>query len=299
MQYDEDGFRLEGNFIKDEKKENITCVLKHGKKDVSLNGVSYTKLSRHLGHFPAVMIAPDDAALIREGSEQRRKFLDSLLTQMDLPYLDDLIAYQKVLQQRNSLLKNTPSGKFPDKELLSVLDKQLCGYGENIYEKRKTFFPELQEMVNSIYRDISNTGEKTELIYQSSLSETAFPDLLTQNHSRDVLLQRTSDGIHRDDLLLMLDGHPIKQTASQGQRKNFLFALKLAQYEILKLSKDISPLLLLDDIFEKLDHERLEHLVHFICQPEFGQVFITDTEEERLRSIFKGKEDKLQMISLG
>lgn len=298
VQYGSDGFRLEGTFLKDEKTEKITCTLKQGKKDLRLNGISYSRLSRHLGHFPAVMIAPDDAALIREGSEQRRRFLDSLLTQMDLPYLDDLIAYQKVLLQRNSLLKNTPAGKLPDRALLSVLDEQLSYHGENIYNKRKSFFPELKEKTGNIYQDISNTGERTDILYQSSLSEMSFQDLLAQNQPKDFVLQRTSDGIHRDDLLFLLDGHPLKQTASQGQRKNFLFALKLAQYEILRSSKGLSPVLLLDDIFEKLDQERLEHLVHYICRPGFGQVFITDTEEERLRKIFKGKEDRLQVVTL-
>ena len=298
VQHDADGFRLEGRFLKNMKPETVTCTLKQNKKEMLLNGVAYQRLSRHLGNFLAVIIAPDDAVLINGSSEQRRKFFDSLLTQIDLEYLDELIAYQKVLQHRNGLLKNTPSGKFPEPELLSVLDAQLSEYGNNIFKKRKAFFPQLREKVKALYSEISQAKEAVEVDYQSSLNDSRLQDILFQNRSKDILLQRTTDGIHRDDLVFSLNGYSMKQTASQGQRKNFLFALKLAQYELLNSFKHLSPILLLDDIFEKLDHQRLTHLVRFISRPGFGQVFITDTGEERLLKIFQGEKDMLQLLKL-
>ncbi|TAN18329.1 MAG: DNA replication and repair protein RecF [Chitinophagaceae bacterium] len=298
VQHGADGFRLEARFLKNVKSEAVVCTLKQNKKEMLLNGDAYQKLSRHLGNFPVVIIAPDDAVLINGGSEQRRRFWDSLLTQTDALYLDDLIAYQKVLQQRNGLLKNTPAGQSPDNTLLSVLDSRLSEYGNHIFEKRKQYFPLLREKVKALYRQISGTEEAIELIYQSSLMQTNLQDLLLQNRTKDILLQRTTDGIHRDDLVFLLDNYAMKQTASQGQRKNFLFALKLAQYELIEAGRHITPLLLLDDIFEKLDHERLSHLVRFISRHNFGQVFITDTEEERLKKIFQGEADSLQFITL-
>lgn len=296
--HDHEGFRLEGDFLKNEKPESIHCTYKRGKKEIILNGTPYHRFSRHLGHFPAVIVTPDDAILIGGGSEQRRRFLDTLLTQIDITYLDDLIAYQKILQQRNSLLKNTAPYRSPDQGLLSVFDTQLSLHGTRIFERRNTFLPSLVDKVKSFYRQISGTEEKAGLSYHSSLLETPFDELLQRNHQRDIQLQRTTDGIHRDDLPFLLNGYPMKQTASQGQRKNFLFALKLAQYDILRSYKNFPPLLLLDDLFEKLDHTRITQLISLISGPEFGQVFITDTEESRLKDAFKTDRQAVQVIRL-
>ncbi|TAM94784.1 MAG: DNA replication and repair protein RecF [Chitinophagaceae bacterium] len=298
ISHDYEGFRIAGVFLKNEKEESVECIYKNGKKELILNGTAYTRFSRHLGHFPAVIVAPDDAVIINGGGEQRRRFVDTILTQIDTAYLDHLIAYQKILQQRNGLLRNTPAGKMPDEALLHVFDEQLSLYGNAIFEKRKTFLPLLAEKVNYYYHQISDEREDIKISYQSNLLQTRFQDLLLQNHRRDVLLQRTTEGIHRDNLLFFLNDYPAKQTASQGQRKNFLFALKLAQYDILREYKSFSPLLLLDDLFEKLDHSRISRLISLIGQPDFGQVFITDTEEERLKKIWGEETSQLQFVKL-
>lgn len=299
------GFRLEGNFLKNNNEELITCTLKKSstqagnwKKEISLNGEAYSRFSRHLGYFPAVIISPDDAQLINGVSEQRRRFLDTLLSQLDLDYLDHLIAYQKILQQRNSLLKSNSPGQTPDKALIAVLDNQLTTHGSKVFEKREAFIPQLTEKVRFFYQQIAQKEEKIDLNYQSSLTTTGLADLLLRNRHRDIQLQRTSDGIHRDELLFLLNGHPLKQIGSQGQRKNHLFALKLAQYDLLRSHKGFLPLLLLDDIFEKLDHHRITHLISLISGPDFGQVFITDTEEDRLRKAFIKDQEELQVIRL-
>jgi len=293
-----EGFRIEGVFLRNHLEEKITCTFKNSRKEIVLNGEPYAKFSRHLGHFPAVIITPDDAVLINGGSEQRRRFIDTILMQVDTDYLDDLIAYQKILQQRNSLLKNIASGKPADDSLFLVFDEQLSRHGNRLFEKRKTFMPSLIEKVRSFYRQISCREENIDLTYQSSLYNLDLRELLLHNRHRDIQLQRTTDGIHRDDLSFLLNGYPMKQTASQGQRKNFLFALKLAQYDILKSFKHFPPILLLDDIFEKLDHTRIAHLISLISGPDFGQVFITDTEEARLRAAFGSSHAQLQVIGL-
>lgn len=293
-----EGFRIEGRLVKSHKQERVLCTYRKGKKEVAINGDAYARLSRHLGIFPAVIITPDDAVLVNGGSEQRRKYIDTLLTQIDMKYLDDLIAYQKILIQRNSLLKNTRPGHVPDGELLEVFDARLAFYGQQIYEKRQDFLPAIVDKIIHYYHRIALREEVISLTYQSTLETSSMEELLIRNRSRDIYLQRTSDGIHRDDILFLLNGHPFKQTASQGQRKNFLFALKLAQYDILRAFKGFPPLLLLDDLFEKLDHERISHLISLISQPGFGQVFITDTEEGRLHNTFAGGLDELQMIRL-
>ncbi|MGH2643593.1 MAG: DNA replication/repair protein RecF, partial [Chitinophagaceae bacterium] len=188
--------------------------------------------------------------------------------------------------------------KGTDMELLSVFDTQLNERGHKIFEKRKNIFPALKDKVNKLYHEISQSEEIINLHYQSALFDCSLHKILHQNRQRDILLQRTTDGIHRDDMIFSLNGYPFKQTASQGQRKNFLFALKLAQYDLLQTSKKISPLLLLDDIFEKLDHHRISNLISFISKPGFGQVFITDTEEERIKKIWGRTTDQLQFITL-
>lgn len=302
--YGHDGFRVAGHFLRKGNEEELTCTFRlplagsGGKKEISLNKTSYSRFSRHLGYFPCVMVAPDDAVLISGGSEQRRRFIDTILSQTDTAYLDHLIAYQKILQQRNALLKNASDAGSIDDSLLAVLDRQLAHHGDIIFELRKNFVPDLIEKMQFFYNKIAGTGEISGLEYQSSLYEKPLEEILRQNRSRDQLLQRTTDGIHRDDLIFFLNRHPVKQSASQGQRKNFLFALKLAQYEILRSAKGFSPILLLDDLFEKLDHDRIAHLIDVISHPDFGQVFITDTDEGRLKEAFAEEYDQVQVIRL-
>lgn len=298
------GFRIAGNFLRKEQIQEVVCTFrlpipgeKPSRKEFMLNKEPYSRFSKHLGFLPCVVVTPDDSVLINGGSEQRRRFIDTILAQTDAAYLDNLIAYQKILQQRNALLKNTEHGN-PDDALLSILDSQLCRHGNLIYGKRKAFMPTLIRHTALFYREIAQVAEEIDLEYRTTLHGISMEDILLRNRHRDRLMQRTSDGIHRDDLVFTLNGHPLKQSASQGQRKNFLFALKLAQYQIVKEAKGLAPFLLLDDIFEKLDHRRIAHLVHLISNPDFGQVFITDTEENRLRTAFAGRDGQVQMIGL-
>lgn len=298
IRYDRDGFRLEGTLDKGSKTESVCCTYRRGKKEVLLNGTPYTRFSRHLGRFPAVIVTPDDAVVVSGGSEQRRRYLDTLMTQIDTAYLDDVITYQKLLQQRNGLLKSQQAGKSPDEALLGVFDTQLAGPGQRIYDKRKDFIPSLIEKVREYYALIAGIPESIDIVYRSSLEHTSLEELLAVNRRQDLYLQRTSEGVHRDELVFTLEGRPLKQVASQGQRKNFLFALKLAQYQTLSISKGFSPLLLLDDIFEKLDTERISRLIAVISATGFGQVFITDTEEKRLLKTFSGSAGQVQLIRL-
>lgn len=295
--FGQEGFRLDGVFRRQGVEEMVRCIYRKGKKEVWLDGTAYDRLSHHLGRFPAVIIAPDDAALIGGGSEGRRRFLDTLLAQVDSGYLQDLITYQKVLQQRNSLLRQW-GGQLTNPDLLDALDHRLALHGEQIYTQRKSFFPLLGQKALQFYREISCSEENIELEYQSSLADTRLLTSLQQERERDIRQQRTGPGIHRDELLMRLNGYPAKQTASQGQRKNLLFALKLAQYELLRQHKGFPPLLLLDDVFEKLDHSRITHLIRLISGENFGQVFITDTEEHRLQQAFAESRGQPQIIRL-
>lgn len=292
------GFRIEGIFLKKGASETVTCTFRNAQKEVRLNEEAYSRFSHHIGQFPAVFIAPDDAQLISGGSEQRRRFTDMLLSQIDTGYLDHLIAYQKILTQRNELLKNAAAQPAFPSALLDTYDEQLAFHGTFIFKKRKEFLSAFTQNVQQYYEKITGDKETIGLQYESVLQQEEFLPLLQHNRHRDAMLQRTSEGVHRDDLLFLMNGYPLKQTGSQGQRKSFLFALKLAQYETLRSFNGFPPLLLLDDIFEKLDNDRIKRLIGIISQPDFGQVFITDTEEERLKKAFAQNFEQLQMIKL-
>lgn len=295
VQYTTNGFRLEAQFVRHSRDEKIVCTVKEGKKDIALNEESYEKFSRHIGQFPAVMIAPDDAEIILGGSEDRRRWLDSLLSQLQPGYLDHLIAYHKILQQRNSLLKSlAPS---PD-ALLDVFDEQLVQHGVPIFEARKLFLQTFIGQVQQKYDYLAGRHEVVAFRYQSQLLERNLAELLATSRLRDKQMQRTTQGIHRDDLLFLLDEHPMKTSASQGQRKSFLFALKLAQYEAIREHKQFPPILLLDDVFEKLDQERVSRLIQLVQGADYGQVFITDTHGERLLQAFSGNPDMIQLINM-
>lgn len=298
VRFQTEGFRLEGQFQRMGLPQLVNCSLKRGRKTVQVNGEDLQKFSRHIGALPAVFIAPDDIELISGGSELRRRFLDTLLSQMDWEYLESLIAYQRVLQQRNSLLKQAPGARSTEFQLLDVLDEQLSAQGRRIYQTRKAFVEQFRHQVQTYYHLISQDREQVRLSYQSSQDSADLMDTLLQNRNRDLLLQRTTEGVHRDDLVFELDHHLLRHGGSQGQRKSFLFALKLAQHDILRAHKGFAPLLLLDDVFEKLDARRMSRLLSLITEPEFGQVFITDTDAERLDKEFTRAGAAMQVIGL-
>jgi DNA replication and repair protein RecF len=262
-----------------------------------LNDVPYEKFSKHIGLLPVVMVAPDDIDLITGTSEGRRKFIDTVLSQIDPTYLQELITYNKILQQRNSLLKKMEDDKASS-TVLEILDEQLIPPGKIIHEKRKAFLNELIPLVQQFYVQIANNAETVSLEYVSQLNDHSFDILLEQYRTKDLLLQRSNAGIHKDDIGFLLNGQVFKNIASQGQRKSLLFALKLAEFELLKSNKGFAPLLLLDDVFEKLDQSRMQQLLHWVCKENDGRVFITDTHRERLEEAFTLLEVPFQIIEL-
>src|SRR6185503_6922537 len=285
VQQGKDGFRVEGNFSLSGKPEKATCILREtGRKEFAINSDAYDKFSHHIGHYPCVVIAPDDASLITGGSEERRKFIDSLLSQSDAEYLRHLILYTRILQQRNSLLRSFAEAGIGDVSLLDVLDEQLIKPGEYIFNKRKEFFISFLPRVKHLYNEIAMQSENITMIYESQLLQASFSELLQATHQKDTYAGRTTGGIHRDDLEITLGDQLFRNIASQGQRKSLLFALKLAEMDVLKKEKGFAPLLLLDDVFEKLDESRISNLLKKVCVENEGQVFITDTNEERLTS---------------
>jgi DNA replication and repair protein RecF len=308
VQQGKDGFRLEGQFLLQDKMEKTTCIFREtpsdriiraaGRKEFSVNNQLYDKLSQHIGRYPCVVIAPDDSILITGGSEERRKFFDSLLSQLDGDYLRHLIVYIRVLQQRNSLLKSFAESTHKDFSLLDVLDEQLIKPGEFIFDKRKEFLVSFLPQVKHLYSEIAMQAEDLTLIYESQLLQSSFAELLQATRQKDCFAQRTTAGIHRDDLEITLGSQFFRNIASQGQRKSLLFALKLTEMEVLKKEKGFAPLLLLDDVFEKLDENRISNLLQKVCVENQGQVFITDTNEMRLKQHLDALSVQYQLVKL-
>ncbi|MBS1574919.1 MAG: DNA replication and repair protein RecF [Bacteroidetes bacterium] len=299
VKHGQEGFRIDGSFVLNDKKEKVVCILREtGKKELSINDELYNKFSKHIGHYPCVIIAPDDIQIITDGSEERRKFIDTLLSQFDAEYLQSLILYTKVLQQRNSLLKSFAENTNKDFGLLDILDSQLVKPGEIIFDKRKEFLVSFLPVVKQLYTTIAKQYESINLYYESELLNLSFAELIKLNRNKDCTLQRTTAGIHRDDIEFELNGEAFKNIASQGQRKSLLFALKLAEMEVLKKEKGFAPLLLLDDVFEKLDEDRISNLLQKVCIENEGQVFITDTNKERLTQHLQQINVSHQLIEL-
>ena len=299
VQHGNTGFRIEANLMLNDKIEKAVCILREmGRKEFWINDGIYEKFSQHIGHYPCVVIAPDDAELITGESKERRTFLDALLCQLDAEYMKQLIVYKKILEQRNSLLKTFAETGNKNFSLLDVLDEQLIKPGNYIFNKRKEFLISFLPLAKHLYNDISKQPEDVNLFYDSELLLASFEELLKLNRSKDCHAQRTTSGIHRDDLEIHLGKQDFKSIASQGQRKSLLFALKLAEMEVLKKEKGFAPLLLLDDVFEKLDEDRIGNLLNKVCVENDGQVFITDTNEERLRQHLDDLKVKYHVIGL-
>ncbi len=286
-----DGFRVEGVFSYGDNNNVIACKWKQGKKEISSDGVEYERPTDHIGKYAAVMIAPDDMELINDGSELRRRWADGTLGQTDREYLERLMRYQRVLQQRNAWLKMQASAPAPDSVELEFYNGQMAADGAYIYEKRKRFIAGFLPLINRYYEQLSGGKEEVDLRYESHLAQKPLGILLKESLQQDLRMQRTLRGIHKDDWVFLLNGNALKQFGSQGQKKSFLFAMKLAQYAYLKEVQGHTPILLLDDIFEKLDQDRMEALLRIISGPDFGQVVMTDTHAERVKEAFgKGKD---------
>lgn len=282
-------FTLEGKFKINEKDFDLFIGFKKGtKKTVKLNGKTYERISDHIGKIPLVIISPADRDLISEGSETRRKFIDSIISQSDSDYLNALLKYNQALSQRNSLLKYFANNNVFQKDTLALYDELLIENGSIIFEKRNDFLNHFSKHFIEQYKAISPIeSEIVEVKYDSELLKTDFKTLLEQSLSKDRLLQYTSAGIHKDDLMLLLNGYPIKKFGSQGQQKSFLIALRFAQYAFLKNQKNQKPIVLLDDIFDKLDDQRVMRLVALVENDFFGQLFISDTNSKRTEEVVK------------
>lgn len=283
-----DWFMVQGLFDKKDIEESISCsVKKSQKKQFKRNKKEYPRLADHIGLFPLVMISPNDSIIITEGSEERRKFIDNVISQTDNQYLDEIIAYNKHLQNRNSFLKQQALYRTFDPQLLEVLNEQLIRSGKVIFEQRNLFMSAFVPIFNELYAYLTESLEPVELVYESQLQDSSFESLIEQSIDRDRNLERTTMGIHRDDLQFSVNGMPLKKFGSQGQQKSFLIALKLAQYRYLQNKKGFKPMLLLDDIFDKLDDKRTRKLMQMVSQDNFGQLFITHTNAEKIEGIFQ------------
>lgn len=299
IRHGQDFFMIEGDYILNNRQEKIVCSLKRGQKKVlKRNGKSYDKFSEHIGQLPLVIISPADRDLIVEGSDTRRKFIDGVISQQDKVYLQALITYNKVVSQRNALLKYFAANRTFDALNLKVYDEQMIELGTKIYEKRKFFLQEFVPIFNEKYRVISGEKEEVNLMYKSQLHEVDFETLLQQSLEKDKIVQYTSAGIHKDDLSFEIETYPIKKFGSQGQQKSYLIALKLAQFEFIKTASQVIPILLFDDIFDKLDEHRVSQIINLVNNDEFGQIFITDTHSERTENVVKQSGKPFEIFKL-
>jgi DNA replication and repair protein RecF len=292
IRHGQDFFAIHGSYIINaETPELAECIQKRNhRKKFLMNKKEYDRLADHIGTIPLVMISPYDRDLINDGSEIRRKYIDSVIAQFDKIYLDDLISYQKALFQRNTLLKSFSDLNYFDASSLEIWDEQLIRYGNGIYEKRKSFLEKFISIFRHYFSFITCGDEVVDITYQSQLTGNDFSLLLSNSLSRDRAAQFTTTGIHKDDLDFQISGYPIKKFGSQGQQKSFVIAIRLAQFDYTRNIKGYKPVLLLDDIFDKLDDLRVEQLIKLVCENSFGQVFITDTQEERVKKIFRNLE---------
>lgn len=293
IRFDQDFFMIQGKYSRFDSDETIYCGLKRSqKKIVRRNQKEYRKLSEHIGLIPLIIVTPSDTNLISGGSEDRRRFIDSVISQYDAVYLENLIRYNRALQQRNNLLKQFAGRNSFQPEVLEVWDDQLVKYGQQIHSGRVIFIEKLQPVFQKYYELISGGKETVGLKLQSELTENQFDHLLKLSVGKDRMLQYTTSGIHKDDVDFELADYPIKKFGSQGQKKTYLVALKLAQFDFLKELSGLTPILLLDDIFDKLDKSRVEQIVKLVADDHFGQIFITDTNREHLDRIIAGLETK-------
>lgn len=285
--HEEDFFSIKGDFQVDSKKRVVLCAYQAGKKkQIKLDDKPYRKASEHIGKLPTVLIAPNDTDVIRGTSEDRRKFFDAIISQVDQGYLNNLIAYNHVLKQRNSLLKKFAEQDRFDADLLEPFTKQLIDLGSKVYQVRKSFIDAFKPLLVDHYSVLSGKKEVIEIEYESDFARDIQQEF-AESERKDRILKRTNKGSHKDEFLFLMDGKPVKKFGSQGQQKSYLIALKLANFDFLKSQLGVKPILLLDDIFDKLDDQRIEKLMQMVASDAFGQIFVTDARPERSISIFE------------
>ena len=289
IQFDRDFFVLDGHYQLNGQSDSIYCGLKRGQRKVfKRNKKEYDRLSDHIGNYPLVLLSPADGQLILGGSDERRRFLDGVISQYNKEYLQHLISYNKSLQQRNALLKIFAEKRKFDAASLEIWDQQLVNHGRYIFEERKTFFADFLPVFREYYQALSQNREVIDIVYESQLHGVDFYQLLSDSLEKDRIMQYTTAGTHKDDLVFTIHGEAVKKFGSQGQQKTFIIALKLAQFAFTKKIKGYHPILLFDDIFDKLDASRVEQLMRLVSEESFGQVFVTDTHGDRLEVLFRG-----------
>lgn len=289
IRHDQDFFSIHGTYSFDDKEnESVSCIQKRdAKKSFKFNKKEYERLSDHIGKFPLVMISPYDRDLINDGSELRRKFIDGVISQFDPQYLNALLKYNRALLQRNMQLRQFAESRRFDRALLQLWDDQLCGCATEIHRKRHDFLEEFHPIFQHYYEVVSGGREQVEVTYSSKLDDKPLSQLLEESLQQDSYSCYTNVGIHKDDLEFCLDGHPLKKFGSQGQQKSFVVSIRLAQFEYNYQKIGYKPILLLDDIFDKLDDQRVKKLVRLVGDNHFGQVFITDTQQQRIEQLFE------------
>lgn len=287
IRYEADFSVIQGAFQRKGKNEHIYCSIRRNKKkQFKRNKKDYKRLAEHIGLIPLVMISPADYILIQGGSEERRKLMNSVIGQYDRNYLENVISYNRILTQRNKLLKDNFGGAN-GKDVLEVLNDQLVQYGNPVFKARKEFVDKLTPVFQRYYQHVSGNKEEVSLTYQSQLLSADFAETLAASEQKDRIVQYSTVGIHKDDILMELEGHSLKKTGSQGQQKTYLVALKLAEFEFMQELMNNTPILLLDDVFDKFDAFRVKQIISLVADNHFGQIFITDTNETRMMNILK------------
>lgn len=295
-----DFFLLDGVFHRNEVVNQITCGLQRGQRKVlTSDRKGYDRMSDHIGQYPVVLIAPDDTDIVREGSEERRRFFDGVLSQLDPAYLADFMQYNKLLAQRNGLLKIFAEKNYLDEDMLETYNEPFIRLALRIHAARRRFMDQYLPVFQKYYAFLSNDRELVEIVYESEVGDENFPNEFRRNRSRDLYAQRTGKGIHKDDYVFEINGITLKKFGSQGQQKSFVIALKLAQYDLLASEKQTKPLLLLDDIFDKLDDRRIQRLMELIDDGSLGQVFITDARPERSKKILDAVRADVRFFEIG
>ncbi|MDR1553725.1 MAG: DNA replication/repair protein RecF [Prevotellaceae bacterium] len=294
IKHNENYFIIHGNFVRRENSEKIYCGVQDGEKIFKRNDKQYSRFADHLGLIPLVMISPTDISLINDSGDERRRYLNSVMSQLDIVYLENLVKYNRVLMQRNKLLKQIKEKN----EVIAVFNEQLNEYAQTVYQKRKQFVEQIQQYFTQVYAQVSNGNEEVSITYKSDLNESNFIDLLENSFEKDCIMQHTTTGIHRDDIIMKMNGYHIKKIGSQGQQKTFLIALKLTQFNFFKQQTGIAPILLLDDIFDKLDLHRVQHLIALVASSDFGQIFITDSNKTRLNKILEQQKNSFSLFNV-
>jgi DNA replication and repair protein RecF len=287
VRHGEEFFMLSGDYVADSGRAvSVACAFGKGKgKTLKYCGKEYERLADHIGAVPVVMVSPADGALVSDSADERRRWLNAFISQLDHPYLDNTMRYNRVLAERNTLLKQ---GEYIIPELLDVLDERLADLGEKVAATRRDVVGRLAPLVEKYYAFIADDHEPVELTYRSDLNERPFLEVLQSVRQKDVVCGFTNSGVHRDDVVMKIGGYPLRKYGSQGQQKSFLVSLKFAQYEIMKQNYGFAPILLLDDVFDKLDMGRISNLLQMVASNDFGQIFITDSNKVRMAGIVDG-----------